>query len=165
MEAGVPGIRGLVKYRPETGQPMYELVQILLRGDSTMSEAQVEDQPTSGQRAQLPSPPWSGTITPRKLAGTFPNITDLDFSLKPFYPVRNYTDDINEFSMTDTLVNGDDDSEKRVTEELSDLDFLSPLVGESGWDDSYSWTKNLHIPWNGDIKNILEQTNNLGVVT
>jgi len=129
--------------------------------NSTTSEAQAEDQPTSGQRVQLPSPPWSGTITPRQLAETFVNITDIEFARKSFYPVRNYTDDLDEFSMKDMSVNGDDE---RVTDELSDLGFLTPLVGESGRDDAYSWTKNLQIPWNGDIKNILEQTNNLGVV-
>lgn len=39
---GVPGIRGLVMFRPETGKPLYELVQILLRGPSTLSEAERE---------------------------------------------------------------------------------------------------------------------------
>lgn len=131
--------------------------------DSTMSEVQAEDQPTSGQRVQLPSPPWSGTITPRQLAETFMNITDIEFARKSFYPVRNYADDMDEFSMTDMLAD-DDETEKHVTDELSDLGFLSPLIGESGCDDAYSWTKNLPIPWNGDIKNILEPTNNLGVV-
>jgi uncharacterized peroxidase-related enzyme len=39
---GVPGIRSLVMFRPETGKPLYELVQILLRGPSTLSEAERE---------------------------------------------------------------------------------------------------------------------------
>lgn len=39
---GVPGIRSLVMFRPETGQHLYELVQILLRGESTLSEAERE---------------------------------------------------------------------------------------------------------------------------
>jgi uncharacterized peroxidase-related enzyme len=39
---GVPGIRSLVMFRPETGKPLYELAQILLRGDSTLSEAERE---------------------------------------------------------------------------------------------------------------------------
>src|SRR6267142_894959 len=39
---GVPGIRSLVQFRPETGKPLYELAQILLRGPSTMSEAERE---------------------------------------------------------------------------------------------------------------------------
>ena len=36
---GVPGIRSLVMFRPETGKPLYELAQILLRGESPLSEA------------------------------------------------------------------------------------------------------------------------------
>lgn len=39
---GVPGIRSLVMYRPETGQPLYELAQALLRGDSPLPEAERE---------------------------------------------------------------------------------------------------------------------------
>jgi uncharacterized peroxidase-related enzyme len=39
---GVPGIRSLVMFRPETGKPLYELVQVLLRGDSTLREAERE---------------------------------------------------------------------------------------------------------------------------
>lgn len=39
---GVPGIRSLVMYRPETGQYLYELVQILLRGESPIPEADRE---------------------------------------------------------------------------------------------------------------------------
>ncbi len=39
---GVPGIRSLVQFRPETGKPLYELAQVLLRGDSTLSEAERE---------------------------------------------------------------------------------------------------------------------------
>src|SRR5689334_20158310 len=39
---GVPGIRSLVMFRPETGKPLYELAQILLRGPSTLSEAERE---------------------------------------------------------------------------------------------------------------------------
>lgn len=38
----VPGIRSLVLFRPETGQYLYELVQRLLRGESTLSEAERE---------------------------------------------------------------------------------------------------------------------------
>lgn len=36
------GIRSLVEYRPDTGQHLYDLVQVLLRGDSTLSEAERE---------------------------------------------------------------------------------------------------------------------------
>lgn len=39
---GVPGIRSLVMFRPETGKPLYELAQVLLRGDSPLSEAERE---------------------------------------------------------------------------------------------------------------------------
>src|ERR1700749_4931713 len=39
---GVPGIRSLVMFRPETGKPLYALAQILLRGESTLSEAERE---------------------------------------------------------------------------------------------------------------------------
>ena len=39
---GVPGIRSLVMFRPETGKPLYELAQVLLRGDSTLSGAERE---------------------------------------------------------------------------------------------------------------------------
>lgn len=42
LEEEVPGIRSLVLFRPETGQYLYELVQILLRGESTLSEAERE---------------------------------------------------------------------------------------------------------------------------
>ena len=42
LEDGVPGIRSLVLFRPETGQYLYELVQILLRGESTLNEAERE---------------------------------------------------------------------------------------------------------------------------
>ena len=39
---GVPGIRSLVLFRPETGQYLYELAQVLLRGESPLSEAERE---------------------------------------------------------------------------------------------------------------------------
>jgi uncharacterized peroxidase-related enzyme len=39
---GVPGIRSLVLFRPETGKPLYELAQVLLRGDSPLTEAERE---------------------------------------------------------------------------------------------------------------------------
>ncbi|MES1214720.1 MAG: peroxidase-related enzyme [Bacteroidota bacterium] len=42
VEEGIPGIRSLVLFRPETGKPLYELVQILLRGPSTLTEAERE---------------------------------------------------------------------------------------------------------------------------
>ena len=39
---GVPGIRSLVLFRPETGKPLYALAQVLLRGESPLSEAERE---------------------------------------------------------------------------------------------------------------------------
>src|SRR6185295_4821141 len=39
---GVPGIRSLALFRPETGKPLYDLVQVLLRGESPLSEAERE---------------------------------------------------------------------------------------------------------------------------
>jgi len=42
VEEGVPGIRSLVLFRPETGRALYELAQVLLRGPSPLSEAERE---------------------------------------------------------------------------------------------------------------------------
>ncbi len=42
LPEGVPGIRSLVMYRPETGKPLYDLAQVLLRGESPLSEAERE---------------------------------------------------------------------------------------------------------------------------
>jgi len=42
VEEGVPGIRSLVLFRPETGKPLYELAQVLLRGPSPLTEAERE---------------------------------------------------------------------------------------------------------------------------
>ena len=39
---GVPGIRSLVMFRPETGKYLYDLAQVLLRGDSPLSQADRE---------------------------------------------------------------------------------------------------------------------------
>ncbi len=39
---GVPGIRSLVMFRPESGQHLYSLAQVLLRGESPLSEAERE---------------------------------------------------------------------------------------------------------------------------
>ena len=38
----IPGIRSLVLFRPETGTHLYELAQVLLRGESPLSEAERE---------------------------------------------------------------------------------------------------------------------------
>jgi uncharacterized peroxidase-related enzyme len=42
VEEGVPGIRSLVLFRPETGKSLYDLAQVLLRGPSPLSEAERE---------------------------------------------------------------------------------------------------------------------------
>jgi uncharacterized peroxidase-related enzyme len=39
---GVPGIRSLVQFRPETGKPLYDLADILLRGASPLSAGERE---------------------------------------------------------------------------------------------------------------------------
>lgn len=39
---GVPGIRSLVMFRPETGQHLYALAEVLLRGNSTLTQAERE---------------------------------------------------------------------------------------------------------------------------
>ncbi len=41
-ETQVPGITGLVSYRPETGKPLMELAEVLLRGPSTLSRGERE---------------------------------------------------------------------------------------------------------------------------
>jgi len=42
VPADVPGIRSLVMFRPETGKSLYELAQVLLRGESPLTEAERE---------------------------------------------------------------------------------------------------------------------------
>ncbi|HTI10795.1 MAG TPA: carboxymuconolactone decarboxylase family protein [Puia sp.] len=42
VDKNVPGIRSLVLFRPETGKPLYELAQVLLRGPSPLSPAERE---------------------------------------------------------------------------------------------------------------------------
>jgi uncharacterized peroxidase-related enzyme len=39
---GIPGIRSLALFRPETGKPLYALVQVLLRGPSPLTIAERE---------------------------------------------------------------------------------------------------------------------------
>jgi uncharacterized peroxidase-related enzyme len=39
---GVPGIRSLALFRPETGKPLYDLAQVLLRGPSPLTPAERE---------------------------------------------------------------------------------------------------------------------------
>jgi len=42
VEEDIPGRRSLVMFRPETGKPLYDLVQVLLRGPSSLTEAERE---------------------------------------------------------------------------------------------------------------------------
>jgi uncharacterized peroxidase-related enzyme len=42
LEAHLPGITGLLEYRKETGAPIRELTQILLRGESTLTQGERE---------------------------------------------------------------------------------------------------------------------------
>lgn len=42
LEEHLPGITGLLEYRQDSGQPIRELTQILMRGPSTLSEAERE---------------------------------------------------------------------------------------------------------------------------
>lgn len=42
VEEGVPGIRSLFNFRPETGKPMCELAEVLLRGPSPLSSGERE---------------------------------------------------------------------------------------------------------------------------
>lgn len=42
LENELPGVTGLLEYRQDTGKPLRELTQILLRGNSTLSEAERE---------------------------------------------------------------------------------------------------------------------------
>ena len=39
---GVSGIRSLAMFRPETGKPLYDLAQVLLRGESPLTEGERE---------------------------------------------------------------------------------------------------------------------------
>ena len=42
LESHLPGITGLLEYRKDTGQPIRDLTQILMRGHSTLTEAERE---------------------------------------------------------------------------------------------------------------------------
>jgi len=42
LNSGEPGIRGLLRYRPETGRPLSELAEVLLRGPSTLTRGERE---------------------------------------------------------------------------------------------------------------------------
>ncbi len=42
LESHLPGITGLLEYRQDSAKPIRELTQILLRGESTLSEGERE---------------------------------------------------------------------------------------------------------------------------
>jgi len=42
LDSAEPGIRGLLRYRPETGRPLSELAEVLLRGPSTLTRGERE---------------------------------------------------------------------------------------------------------------------------
>jgi len=42
LEEHLPGITGLLEYRPDSGEPIRDLTQVLLRGPSTLTEAERE---------------------------------------------------------------------------------------------------------------------------
>ena len=42
LNSDEPGIRGLLRYRPETGRPISELAEVLLRGPSTLTRGERE---------------------------------------------------------------------------------------------------------------------------
>jgi len=42
LNSGEPGIRGLLRFRPETGRPLSELVEVLLRGPGTLTPGERE---------------------------------------------------------------------------------------------------------------------------
>ena len=42
LNSAEPGIRGLLRYRPETGGPLSELAEVLLRGPSTLTRGERE---------------------------------------------------------------------------------------------------------------------------
>lgn len=42
LPENIPGIRSLVMFRPDTGKPLYELAEILLRGESPLTSAERE---------------------------------------------------------------------------------------------------------------------------
>src|SRR6266699_2526475 len=42
LNSGEPGIRGLLRFRPETARPLSELAEVLLRGPSTLTRGERE---------------------------------------------------------------------------------------------------------------------------
>jgi alkylhydroperoxidase family enzyme len=72
LNSGQPGIRDLLQYRPETGRPLSELAEILLRGPSTLTRGEQEligayvstlnecQYCSSSRDGYLPPPPAAG---------------------------------------------------------------------------------------------------------
>jgi hypothetical protein len=104
---------------------------------------------------QLPSPPSSVKITPRQLAETFSQVVDVPWGLT----VQPELDDW----MKDLFGETTDTKEIKEEEIIPEDSALSPLGGDSGSDEAYSWTRGVNVPWNGDMNSFFEQTNNLGV--
>jgi uncharacterized peroxidase-related enzyme len=74
---GVPGIRSLALFRPETGKPLYELIQILLRGESPLTEAERElIAAYVSHRNETMFCEWSHAAAARCLYGDQKNIVD-----------------------------------------------------------------------------------------
>jgi hypothetical protein len=42
LNSAEPGIRGLLRFRPETGRPLSELAEVLLRGPGTLTRGERE---------------------------------------------------------------------------------------------------------------------------
>jgi hypothetical protein len=42
LNSAEPGIRGLLRFRPETGRPLSDLSEVLLRGPSTLTRGERE---------------------------------------------------------------------------------------------------------------------------
>ena len=157
--------------QPPKFVPLADQVQTKAAKDSASkggsANGQANDEKNlAPQKAQLPSPPWSGTMTPRQLTETFANATELQFVLSSNYSLDSFRavpEDISGGLMGDMLADSGV-NEEEITDEPGDEDFLFSLE-DLGWDESYSWTKDLKIPWNGDIRSsIAEQTNSVGVI-
>ncbi len=77
VEENVPGIRSLVMFRPETGKPLYELAQVLLRGESPLTEAERElIAAYVSKRNDTMFCTMSHAATSRELYGSEKNIVD-----------------------------------------------------------------------------------------
>jgi hypothetical protein len=107
--------------------------------------------PQGGAKGQLPSPPWSGTMTTRTLAEAFQNTTDIDFSLRSLYSHEPIVEEFTALSGT-TVVNGEDEEEdKTVKDEWDEIMLLSPVGGDLEFNDPYAWANDLRFSWSGDL--------------